>query len=435
MYVKAHHNVSILYADVVNYSQLTVSLPPTKLVETLNELFGRFDEASEERNVLRIKFLGDCYYCVAGVPQSNPLHAKSCVDLGLDMIAIIKDVRESCDLRHGLDMRIGIHSGSILSGLVGISKWQYDIWSRDVIIANHMEQTGQPGKVHVTKQTLDLLENKYNYKPADGATRSALLQKNNIETFFIIPAHQNLSEEAANGVRLFNPKQSASTKKTHAAIKAGRRSSPEVMAVSRRRTAFMDNHLHQYQETLRKAENHMEKSIERMHLGIYDRWTCREDINPFCLTFEVLSWELPFIQQPDPLFKYYIACSLGVLIFMFLIQGIGIPSYHWIAWTGFGVALTILLFCIPLTWTYFLWNKFWDPHGDEDDTPEPKNCIVKFLYDLSFNASSNAIFRTCLYIIVSAVLSGTTLLELVDCRKSASTQHECLASWAIIGID
>lgn len=82
--------VSILYADVVNYSQLTVSLPPNKLVETLNELFGRFDEVSEERNVLRIKFLGDCYYCVSGVPNPNPHHAQACVDLALDMIKIIQ---------------------------------------------------------------------------------------------------------------------------------------------------------------------------------------------------------------------------------------------------------------------------------------------------------------------------------------------------------
>lgn len=77
-----HNNVSILYADVVNFSGLTVTLPVRKLVETLNDLFGSFDEASERHNVLRIKFLGDCYYCVSGVPTPNSQHAKSCVDLG-----------------------------------------------------------------------------------------------------------------------------------------------------------------------------------------------------------------------------------------------------------------------------------------------------------------------------------------------------------------
>lgn len=82
LFVETHENVSILYADVVNFSGLTVTLPVKKLVETLNDLFGSFDEASERHNVLRIKFLGDCYYCVSGVPIPNSQHAKSCVDLG-----------------------------------------------------------------------------------------------------------------------------------------------------------------------------------------------------------------------------------------------------------------------------------------------------------------------------------------------------------------
>lgn len=93
LYIEKHDNVSILYADVVNYTKMTSSLPVNKLVETLNELFGKFDEASERHKVLRIKFLGDCYYCASGIPQPNPDHGKSCVDLGLDMIAIIKEVR------------------------------------------------------------------------------------------------------------------------------------------------------------------------------------------------------------------------------------------------------------------------------------------------------------------------------------------------------
>lgn len=188
MYVKEHDNVSILYADVVKYAQLTVSLPVNKLVEILNELFGRFDEASEEHGVLRIKFLGDCYYCVSGVPDQNPHHARNCVNLGLDMIAIIKEVREERKLKETLDMRIGIHSGKILSGLLGVCKWQYDVWSRDVIIANNMEQAGKPGKVHVTRETLDLLDNKYRYTLGHGRTRNEILDKYNIETFFIVPA-------------------------------------------------------------------------------------------------------------------------------------------------------------------------------------------------------------------------------------------------------
>lgn len=99
----------------------------------------------QEYNVLRIKFLGDCYYCVSGVPEPNPHHARSCVDLGLRMIRDIREVRAQRNLN--IDMRIGVHSGSIMSGVIGACKWQYDIWSKDASIANRLETTGVPGCV------------------------------------------------------------------------------------------------------------------------------------------------------------------------------------------------------------------------------------------------------------------------------------------------
>lgn len=165
MYIEHHTSVSVLYADVVNYTFITTQLPVKTLVEVLHELFVKFDQASEVRksnsnndafnrndlvgfvqefNVLRIKFLGDCYYCVSGVPESNPQHAKSCVDLGLRMIRDIREVRAQRN-NLNIDMRIGVHSGSIMSGVIGACKWQYDIWSNDVNIANRLETTGVPG--------------------------------------------------------------------------------------------------------------------------------------------------------------------------------------------------------------------------------------------------------------------------------------------------
>lgn len=100
----------------------------------------------QEYNVLRIKFLGDCYYCVSGVPEPNPHHAKSCVDLGLRMIRDIREVRAQRN-NLNIDMRIGVHSGSIMSGVIGACKWQYDIWSKDASIANRLETTGVPGLI------------------------------------------------------------------------------------------------------------------------------------------------------------------------------------------------------------------------------------------------------------------------------------------------
>ena len=95
-YVKKYKNVSILYADIVNSMVLTASLSPNDLVETLNELFGRFDDSAERNHCLRIKLLGDCYYCVSGLPDHDENHAINCVRMGLNMIKIIRFTSLNC---------------------------------------------------------------------------------------------------------------------------------------------------------------------------------------------------------------------------------------------------------------------------------------------------------------------------------------------------
>lgn len=178
--------MSVLYADVVNYTYLTTQLDVQTLVETIHDLFVKFDQASEAYNVLRIKFLGDCYYCVSGVPVRNRYHAKSCVDLGLRMIKDIREVRKRRNLE--IDMRIGVHSGDIYSGVIGACKWQYDIWSKDVDIANRLESTGEAGKVHISQETLDLLNEEYDYSEGTAKAKTdEVLIKYGIKSFLITP--------------------------------------------------------------------------------------------------------------------------------------------------------------------------------------------------------------------------------------------------------
>lgn len=90
LHVQRHNNVSILYADIVNFTPLSEQLSASDLVKTLNELFGRFDQIAQENQILRIKILGDCYYCVSGLPVSSPQHATNCVNMGLQMIEAIR---------------------------------------------------------------------------------------------------------------------------------------------------------------------------------------------------------------------------------------------------------------------------------------------------------------------------------------------------------
>jgi len=110
--------------------------------------------------------------------------------IGLDMIKIINEVRTRVYRESGVDvnMRIGVHSGNIISGILGTNKWQYDVWSRDVVIANKMEQTGKPGKVHVTQQTLDLVNaSDYNYIPVERLD-DEVLRKYEIRSYLITPS-------------------------------------------------------------------------------------------------------------------------------------------------------------------------------------------------------------------------------------------------------
>ncbi|XP_043587337.1 adenylate cyclase type 2 isoform X2 [Bombus pyrosoma] len=442
--VETHNNVSILYADVVNFSGLTVTLPVRKLVETLNDLFGSFDEASERHNVLRIKFLGDCYYCVSGVPTPNSQHAKNCVDLGLDMIKIIKDVRAKVRRESGVDvnMRIGVHSGNIISGILGNNKWQYDVWSRDVVIANKMEQTGKPGKVHVTQQTLDLVNaNEYDCVPVE-SLNDEVLKKYGIRSYLITPSTPDppSTQNSENTLTVMTPSTPPVSNKhyvrfyvrssvTNAASRSSRRLTATInnhvdmfAGSCRRRTHFMDSCLRDYHLMLKAADAEMENAIKKMPLTKWKQWCKWEEMNPIFLTFQQWNWEIPFLKEPDPLFKFYIGSAVFVLIFMgliYLVPTFSLSKWHLSTTISYATAILFLIALLPIAWMHFAWNRYKDPHDEhEGHIPHPRNKLLCFLYQTSIKVVWSAFLRTVLYLVITIMLATCAMFDMIfECKN------------------
>uniref|UniRef100_A0A8C6X9D6 adenylate cyclase n=1 Tax=Naja naja TaxID=35670 RepID=A0A8C6X9D6_NAJNA len=151
--------VSILFADIVGFTKMSANKSAHALVGLLNDLFGRFDRLCEDTKCEKISTLGDCYYCVAGCPEPRVDHAYCCIEMGLGMI---KAIEQFCqEKKEMVNMRVGVHTGTVLCGILGMRRFKFDVWSNDVNLANLMEQLGVAGKVHISEATAKYLDDRY----------------------------------------------------------------------------------------------------------------------------------------------------------------------------------------------------------------------------------------------------------------------------------
>ena len=158
-------NVTLLFADIVGYTSFGNSHEPVEVVGMLMVLFKNFDNATKECNVYKVHTIGDCYVVMGfnGKVSMNERNyyeeAKNVCKMGEQMIKIIRDVRKKVRYE-ALDMRIGIHTGRVIAGIIGSSVVRYDIFGSDVLIANQMESSGTPGRINISEETKKLLETK-----------------------------------------------------------------------------------------------------------------------------------------------------------------------------------------------------------------------------------------------------------------------------------
>ena len=155
----SHAAVTILFADIVGFTKMTATMPPAELVGILSELFSRFDRLAAQYGLEKIKTIGDGYMVVSGAPIGRDDHACVVADLALKMQHEL--VEFNAQTGKTLQMRIGISSGPVVAGVIGTSKFAYDIWGDAVNMASRMEKTGLPDAIQVSEFTYNLLKDNH----------------------------------------------------------------------------------------------------------------------------------------------------------------------------------------------------------------------------------------------------------------------------------
>ncbi|XP_053814813.1 adenylate cyclase type 8 isoform X2 [Vidua chalybeata] len=278
IYIHRYENVSILFADVKGFTNLSTTLSAQELVRMLNELFARFDRLAHEHHCLRIKILGDCYYCVSGLPEPRQDHAHCCVEMGLSMIKTIR-------------------------------------------------------RIHISKATLDCLNGDYKVEEGHGKERNEFLRKHNIETYLIKQPEESLLTLPEDIVK---EAVSSSDRRNSGATFTEGSWSPELpfdnivgkqntlAALTRNSINLLPNHLAQALH-VQSGPEEINKRIEHtIDLRSGDKLR-REHIKPFSLMFKDSSLEHKYSQMRDEVFKSNLVCAFIVLVFITAIQSL-LPS-------------------------------------------------------------------------------------------------------------
>lgn len=159
--VKAHrfNSSTVLFTDFKSFSTLAESISPEQLVESIDFYFKEFDAITDKFGLEKIKTIGDSYMCAGGIPTETHRHAFDVVEAAREMMAFTNSVKPEGILQ--FEMRIGVHTGPIVAGIVGVKKWQYDIWGDTVNIASRMESNSEEGRINLSGTTYEIIKDEF----------------------------------------------------------------------------------------------------------------------------------------------------------------------------------------------------------------------------------------------------------------------------------
>jgi len=154
-----HPDAAVLFADIVGFTNTTQNISAPILIENLNKIFTHFDKLVEKHELEKIKTIGDSYMVVSGIMDQSKDHMNKIADLALTMVADIH--KFSLDGKTNCDVRIGIHSGPVIAGVIGTKKFSYDVWGDAVNTASRMESFSEPGKIQISEKFYEYIKNDY----------------------------------------------------------------------------------------------------------------------------------------------------------------------------------------------------------------------------------------------------------------------------------
>ncbi len=156
---KRHENITIIFTDLVNFTPQAKNLNADKVVKILNKLFKKFDDLTKRHGLEKIKTIGDSYFAAGGLTGNVQIAAKNTIELSKDMVKATRSLNDETD-HMDLQIRIGIHTGNVIAGIIGKNKFAYDLWGATVNFASRLESTCEPGKIQISEDTKTIIGDK-----------------------------------------------------------------------------------------------------------------------------------------------------------------------------------------------------------------------------------------------------------------------------------